>query len=119
MNELSLHMAVASFLRVALPADVLWTHFPAGEARDERVGAKLKAMGLAKGWPDFILVLPGGHFAGIELKGPTGRLSPDQEHFRDRINHIGGLWAEARSLEGVADVLRLWGVKLRAEVRAA
>jgi hypothetical protein len=38
---------------------VLWSHFPSGESRDARTGAKLKHMGLQPGWPDFIIIVPG------------------------------------------------------------
>lgn len=69
--EERLHRAVAAYLRVALQPPAIWSTFPAGGGGRIR-GAKLKAMGLARGWPDILVLYPGGHMLtlviGIELK---------------------------------------------------
>ena len=38
-DELRLACATADYLARALPAHMLWTHFPAGEARSKATGA--------------------------------------------------------------------------------
>lgn len=81
-KELELHMAVADVLRRFARADWRWSHFPAGEARDERTGAKLKAMGLQKGWPDFMLFDPSARLHALELKRVGETLSEDQQEFQ-------------------------------------
>jgi hypothetical protein len=80
-RELGLHFAVAELLRnfCLWP---LWSHFPAGEERNPIVGAKLKQMGTARGWADFILIGPDGRAHFLELKRPGGKLSEDQEIFQ-------------------------------------
>lgn len=90
-KELALHMAVAGILRDFCKPSWRWTHFPAGEARDARTGAKLKAMGLQPGWPDFILLSPatqGGanglvlpRFHALECKRLGGVMSDTQSDF--------------------------------------
>jgi hypothetical protein len=59
-KELALQMQVADLLRRFARTDWRWSHFPAGEHRDVRTAAKLKAMGVQRGWPDFILLDPAG-----------------------------------------------------------
>jgi hypothetical protein len=42
-------MATAKLLRTHAAPEWRWSHFPAGEARDARTGARLKAMDLQRG----------------------------------------------------------------------
>jgi hypothetical protein len=53
------------------------------------------------GSSDILGVLPGGRFLAIEVKSPTGRVSPHQQQFIDTINAAGGLAFVARSIEEV------------------
>ena len=36
---------------------------------------------VGKGFPDLLVLLPGGRLALVEVKSPKGRLTPDQEKF--------------------------------------
>lgn len=112
-----LQRQVANYLAVATPS-LLWTHFPAGEARSAKTGAKLRSFGLKRGWPDLIFVLPSGRFAAIELKAPAGRQSPEQKAVQASIEAAGGLYVICRDLPGVVGILTVWGVVPRANVRA-
>lgn len=105
-----LTVRIADMLKAECPPDVPWTHFPAGETRDERTGARLKAMGLKPGWPDFLFVLPGGRLGGIEIKAEAGRLSSARREWRADALAQGARWAECRTLGGVRETLRAWGV---------
>ena len=89
-REMVLHLAVVDMLTKLGHPKWRWTHFPAGEAREVRTGVRLKRMGLKPGWPDLILVAPGGRFYGLELKREGEDLTDAQSAFR--------LWAIA---EGV------------------
>jgi hypothetical protein len=114
--ERRLHILVADYLARSLPLEILWTTFPAGENRTAATGALLKRMGLQPGWPDFILVLPGGYAAFIELKALDGSLSKAQRDHERAAQALGARWAECRSLEEVQAVLEMWGVQLRARI---
>lgn len=107
-DEFRLTCVVADWLRLAMPSSLPWSHFPSGEARSAITGARLKRMGTAKGWPDFILNLPGGRVAYIELKTASGRLQPEQVEFRDKVLANGSRWALCRSLSDVQTNLTLW-----------
>ena len=116
-KEVETHIAVADALEAGCVPGWLWSHFPAGEHRDERTGALLKKMGLKRGWPDFILISPAGTTYWLELKRGPARLTRDQEAFAATMQARGVPWAVARSTEEAIRVLRLWGA-LRLRVSA-
>jgi hypothetical protein len=115
-KELVLHMAVADLLRRLARPDWRWTHFPAGEHRDIRVAAKLKAMGVQRGWPDFILLDPSARLHALELKRRGEVLTDDQEAFRTWCADGGISHAVAFTLEDATQTLGRWGA-LRLNVR--
>ena len=94
--ESRLQCDVAKLLADHLLPDWRASHFPSGERRDVRTGARLKRYGLKKGWPDVILVSPAGRFHGLELKRAGETLTEDQEAFQ--------LWAVRHGIpHSVAD----------------
>lgn len=115
--EVRTHVAVADALRVGCVPGWLWSHFPAGENRDEKTGARLKRMGLKRGWSDFLLIDPGGKHHWLELKRGKAELTDPQEAFRDACQARGVPWAVARSFEEAVSVLTEWGA-LRLRVSA-
>lgn len=86
-------MPLVSILKRVLRPDVLMRHYPAGEHRDERAGAKLKAMATMAGCADleFIWRDSDGNLRilFVELKLPGRKLSSTQEAFRQRVNKLG------------------------------
>lgn len=46
-----------------------------------------------------------GRFLGIEVKGPRGRLTKEQQAFLDAVNRAGGIGICARSVQEVLDAL--------------
>jgi hypothetical protein len=111
-------MAVARFLAIAWPAELPWTHFPAGEFRSKATAGKLKAMGLKPGWPDFIFVFPNGQFAGLELKVGANGLSLVQVDLRQRLMACNAGYAVATSMEEVEEVLIRWSAAFSLTLRA-
>ena len=71
-KEFALHCAVADTVRRWILPGWIWTHFPAGEARSAITGARLKRMGLARGFPDLLFFHAGRHvrLSGIETARP-------------------------------------------------
>jgi hypothetical protein len=107
--EIGPHMTVAWILRNRLRQDWLFAHYPAGERNDPRVAAKLKSMGLQKGWPDFILVAPGGCMHCMELKREGGKLSPEQDDFQTHCIKHGIPYVVAHSVTEAMTAFETWG----------
>jgi hypothetical protein len=77
VSEEILHRHVAAFLDVVIKPPWFWTTIGHGGGGVVR-GAKLKAMGVKRGWPDILIIGPGPNVLGIELKTEHGRMSPEQ-----------------------------------------
>lgn len=116
-KELSLHIAVAQLLKVACNPDWRWTHIPSGEHRDIRTAAKLKAMGVKPGWPDFIFIGPSTDhdqiidvaFLELKRKG-KGRLSDEQRSFQEWCYSLSIPHAVADNVDDAIEFLRAHGI---------
>lgn len=66
-------------------------HCPNGGKRGAREGARFKRMGVRAGVWDVIVPVPRGIYAGlaIELKTPTGRLTPEQKTMGELMTTAG------------------------------
>lgn len=73
--------------------ELKWLHHsPNGGSRNKREGAKFKAMGVKRGFPDLVLLLPRRQYAGllIELKKVKGGVvSSEQQDWLDHLNKLG------------------------------
>ena len=117
-EEGRLQIAVADYLRLALPSNWLWWHTGGQANYDARRGGMLKRMGFKAGLPDLFILSPSGLLIGIELKAGKGRLSKAQKAVRDWFLEHGRPWHEARSIEDVQGILTRYGVPTRAKVSA-
>lgn len=70
-----------------------------------RIGARFVRFGF-KGCPDVLGQLRDGRLLGVEVKGPTAKLRPEQSVFLERIRCAGGVAFMARDCR---DVLRELG----------
>ena len=74
--------------------------------RQNTGAAKVGGRFIRFGWPgcaDVLGQLRDGRFLAVEVKGPTGKLRPEQAVFLERINGAGGVGFMARDCR---DVLR-------------
>jgi hypothetical protein len=108
-REAALHNAVADLLRRCCRSNWRWSHFPSGEKRDPITGARLKRMGLMRGWPDIVPVDPDGKFYGLELKRSGEDLTPEQEAFRDWCTAHDIPHAVCYSIDRAFEILGNWG----------
>ena len=71
-----------------------------------RMGLNMSC-GIPTGWPDIVACLPSlGQFLGVECKAAKGVQSDAQKRMQQRIEHAGGLYIVAHSLE---EFKREWG----------
>ena len=108
-KEITLHMSTAKLLRDYARSDWQWTHIAHGEARDIRTAGKLKAMGLRRGWPDFVLVPPTGQMHCLELKRIGEKLTDEQETFRLWCIRSGVPHVVAFTIDEVLSAFDCWG----------
>lgn len=132
--EDELHVSVAQLLRRVLLPPARWTCFPAGNVPlPPQYAAKLARFGLARGWPD-ILILFAGRIYGVELKRKGGGLSKSktirtrsgalrvlegQEDVFPQLEQAGMRIAVCRDQDEVLVALRGWNMPMvRAQVAA-
>ena len=108
-KEIVLHMAVAKVLRDHALPSWQWCHIPSGEARDIRTTAKLKQMGVRRGWPDFLLVAPAGAIRCLELKRQGETLSDSQEAFQLWAIRKAVPYSVAETFDQALAILDSWG----------
>jgi hypothetical protein len=83
-EEETLHRACAEWVfnsQARHPILQYLMHVPNGGKRSRGEAGKLKAMGVRKGVPDFVLPFPSERFTGlaVELKAGDGRLTDEQQ----------------------------------------
>jgi hypothetical protein len=114
-KEFSLHCMVADVLRRWLVDGWIWTHFPAGEARSAITGARLKRMGLNRGWPDFQFFHRDGACAFLELKRKGASLNEHQEAIAACLTLAAHRYNCVDNFDDAIVTLKNWGV-LRAGI---
>lgn len=57
--------------------------------------------GVAAGWPDFLILIPGGKVVWVETKAPGKPLRPIQEARKLTIKTMGGVYIKPDSKEDV------------------
>ncbi|MEZ5987512.1 MAG: VRR-NUC domain-containing protein [Hyphomonas sp.] len=116
--EADIQRAIVHTLRVILPRDAIIHHSAnevgaGGKAARQRQ-AILTGMGVHPGFADLI-VLTSGRVLFLEVKSPTGRLSPAQRDFCDRVKAQGFGWALVRSVEDALGALADQGITTRVQ----
>ena len=114
--EADLQRAVVKALRFALPKGAIVHHcaneVTEADPRGARRQAILVGMGVYPGFAD-LMVLCEGRVLFLELKSPTGRLSPAQVAFRDGVQAQGFGWALVRSVDDALGALADHGITTR------
>lgn len=69
---------------------------------------KLIAMGLRKGAPDLIVFHPSG-LVCLEVKNETGKQSPAQARFQEKVEALGYKYFVVKSVKEVVDIFSSMG----------
>lgn len=98
----------------AVAPELAWLHHsPNGGRRDGFTGGQMKALGTKPGFPDLVLPVPspsGWTGLAIEMKSDTGRTTPEQVAWLDRLADSGWQVAVCRSAaEGRATIAAYLG----------
>jgi hypothetical protein len=113
-HEAKLQIAIVKALTDAFPET--WVSHTRNNSRNRAEGARNKALGVKKGWPDLsVYPCAKGTTGYIEVKWGSiteSAFSPEQKHFRRTCELNGTPWAAVNSVEDAVDaVLRFKGVK--------
>lgn len=111
-SEHELQTSIIAYLDTVLPR----TYRAVGVSNNPRsaiAGAKEKARGMRKGFPDLILIGPHGNCAFLEVKTGKGKLFSEQVEWGEWIVNNAGEYAVVRSIDDVRACLRAWNVPTR------
>ena len=119
--EADLQRSVVTALKFALPKTAIIHHCANEVTEPGPRGAKRQAilvgMGVHPGFAD-LMVLCDSRVLFLELKSLKGRLSPEQEAFRDAVLAQGFGWALVRSVDDALGALADNGFTSRVQLPA-
>ena len=109
LDEGAEHRIVSQHWELRQATGIVGWHTPNGEKRDKVTGAKLKAMMVLPGIPDFLFLTNGGLY-GIELKRRRkGVLSKSQKITIANMREAGATIVVARGADEALDQMEAWG----------
>src|SRR5262245_11851795 len=122
-RETAFHIQLVSMLRWVMRPDVIWRHVPNGAwTKDEREGAKLKAMGILPGSADlefhWLDADKRRRMLHLELKAGRNTLSDAQASFALAMRLLGDDYEIVRSIDEAIATLDARGL-LRPDRRIA
>jgi hypothetical protein len=118
-SEFSLHVTIADLLRRWILPGWKWSHFPAGEERPSQIiggkrvsfaDARLKRMGLNRGFPDFMFFHADGRVCFLELKRRGETLDDDQAVIAEHMIRAGHGYLWTASFDDAIATLVSWRV---------
>lgn len=108
--EERLQMALVQHLIIRGQKNAIWYAVPNGIPASRRTGGRFKAQGMKSGIFDLAFVLPDGRAAFLEMKAPSGRLSPTQKQFQEQLVEMKIEHAVVSDLDTALRILEAWGV---------
>lgn len=107
-SEDDIQRQLMAWMRRTYPKHADWMHHsPNGGQRNAATGARLKAAGTRRGFPDLVWYVRRGEFSGlaIELKAPGGRVTPEQTAWLDHLAEQNFLTALCFGLEAAQQTI--------------
>jgi hypothetical protein len=121
--EDDLQRTVFKHLRTRGAPDMVAFHVPNGGLRSRIEASILKGLGVEPGIPDVFVLQPGPpgfcKVTALELKSPTGRLSPAQHSMLAALGTIGAATHVSHNLDHAIGILEKCGaLRGKAELRS-
>ena len=93
---------------------------PNGGARDVRTGAKMKAEGVKRGVPDYLMPARNGaiHGLAVELKAKGGKLAPEQREWLAALQSQGWRCVVAYGADEAWAAIRQYAIEHHGEAQA-
>jgi hypothetical protein len=109
-KEFAMQCAFVDLVRRFIGKEWRFTHLPMGEKRSPATAARLKAMGVTRGWPDFLFVGP-RCVLFLELKREgSGRLSEEQSIMRTHLMRCGFPYLVTSSVDDAIMTLKDYNI---------
>jgi hypothetical protein len=110
-TEDDMQRQLMAWMRRTYPNHADWMHHsPNGGQRNAATGARLKAAGTRRGFPDVCWYIRRGEFSGlaIELKALGGRVTNEQTQWLDHLASEGWLTALCFSLTAAQETINAY-----------
>jgi hypothetical protein len=104
-SEIQIQSGFRNRLRYVAPA-VSCVAIPNAAKRTRWAAHQAKKEGMSAGFPDVMLLAPGGKIGFLEFKSAKGRLSDNQIEWLDRLDERGFAVRVVRSVEEAVQFLR-------------
>lgn len=104
-SEIQIQAGFRARLRYVAPA-VSCVAIPNAAKRTQWAAHRAKQEGLATGFPDVMLLAPGGKIGFLEFKSAKGRLSDNQREWIERLDVRGFPVRVVRSIDEAIQFLR-------------
>lgn len=109
-DEDRIQRAIVQYGRWALKPKHMIFSVPNGGQRPRIEAAIMVGLGLMKGVFDLCILGPGGQSWWLEVKGPNGNLTPEQEEFCVYAIGAGVPYAIVHSLDEAMEAMKSWKV---------
>lgn len=109
VTEDAIQRQIVFWMRMQFPDVCQWLHHsPNGGWRAPATGARLKAAGTRKGFPDLILPMGRGGFVGLalELKAKDGRATQEQIEWLEMLSGEGWHASVAIGFDAAKDTIQ-------------
>lgn len=110
-DERQIQRSIVSWARRVAP-DARTQHVPMNQS-SRVAGAIMKGDGAQAGFPDLIVIAPGGKTLFLEVKTKSGKLSEAQKDFANDLQMMGHNYAVVRSIEDARAAFDRAGIKTR------
>jgi hypothetical protein len=110
--EARIQAAIVEWIRTVAPSLIVF-HPANGGLRSKTEAARLKWIGGLAGVPDLVVMGLDGQSWLLEVKGPGGALSIEQEQFRDRCTALRIPFSIVRSIDDARLAFSVWNIPTR------
>lgn len=104
-KEIDIQAGFRARLRYAAP-QVSAVAIPNAARRTQWAAMQAKREGMATGFPDMMVLAPGGRIGFLEFKTSAGRVSVAQTEWLERLTRFGFACAVVRSIDEAVQFLR-------------
>lgn len=107
--EHHIQKACIQWFKLQYPGHIIYA-IPNGGGRSKAQAGMLKAEGVLAGIPDLCIPIPNAAHCGmyIEVKTPTGRLSPEQKNMLELLRRAGNCTVMVRSVDQFMVAVKLY-----------